>query len=84
MEHLNTQSYGSFFIKNKAASSWNFLQNKSVFCNLKKLIFSIFATNFVKIAWKLKKFWKGVGDENTKKHFFFKQVHERYNEYKHI
>ena len=28
MEHSNTQSYGSFSIRNKVASSWNFLQNK--------------------------------------------------------
>ena len=28
MEQSNTQSYGSFSIRNKAASSWNFLQNK--------------------------------------------------------
>ena len=28
MEHSNTLSYGSFSIRNKAASSWNFLQSK--------------------------------------------------------
>ena len=28
MENSNTQSYGSFSIRNKAASLWNFLQNK--------------------------------------------------------
>ena len=28
MEHSNTLSYGSFSIKNKAASPWNFLQSK--------------------------------------------------------
>ena len=28
MEHSNTQSYDSFSIRNKAASSWNFLQSK--------------------------------------------------------
>ena len=28
MEYSNTQSYGSFSTRNKAASSWNFLQSK--------------------------------------------------------
>ena len=28
IKHSNTQSYGSFSIRNKAASSWNFLQSK--------------------------------------------------------
>ena len=30
MEHSNTLSYGSFSIRNKAASSWNFLQSKLI------------------------------------------------------
>ena len=29
MEYSNPQSYGSFSIRNKAASSWNFLASKS-------------------------------------------------------
>ena len=28
MEHSSTQSYGSFFIRNRAASSWDLLQSK--------------------------------------------------------
>ena len=28
MEHSNTQSYGSFTVRNKTVSSWNFLQSK--------------------------------------------------------
>ena len=30
MKHLNTQVYGSFSIRNKAAFSWNFLLNTDV------------------------------------------------------